>query len=230
MIEILFQDADAVAVFKEAGYLSVPDRSSMNPATAGANKIAEGTLNRPVIGRMLEEQLGVRLFPVHRLDFDVSGILIFAKNAAAQRVYSRAFETRTATKLYSAWTEFDDKQRLQEKLEVRQKIHRGKKRSFVADHGKEAITFLWPREQIEVGGSCFQRWDLEPKTGRSHQLRLALLSLGLPIVGDQLYGSKRSLLPNGIALSSVRLAVASINITIDAPRLEYQNEGLKLIR
>lgn len=160
---------DWIALDKPAGLLSVPGRG---PAKADC------------AWRRLQES-HPEAIPVHRLDMETSGLLLFARNADAHRALSRAFERREVEKHYVA-------------------IVHGSPRS---DEGEIDLPLIvdWPRRprqklDLDLGKPSLTRWRvverqpgrarlaLEPRTGRSHQLRLHLAALGHPIMGDSLYG------------------------------------------
>ncbi len=181
-----------VAVDKPAGWLSVPGRLGTEDP-------------RPVLGRVLEAQRAQRVWPVHRLDVEVSGLIVFALSAEAHKAASLWFEGRSVRKLYQALTEGEAPPTLGPELWTSNLV-RGKKRSFDAPHGKRAET----RAQClgakqDRAGRAGVGWELEPLTGRSHQLRFELARHGHPILGDVLYGAKESWDEGAIALRAVRL-------------------------
>lgn len=192
---VVFENFNFLAVDKPAGWLSVPSR-------LGAAD------ERPCAGRWLEEKFG-RLWPVHRLDEEVSGLLLFARTAEAHRVASMAFEGREVHKTYEAFTEgrADSGWKPGQSFEWKSRLMRGKKRAYEADYGKEAVTQAKWLGIDEVSGLL--RWELHPLTGRSHQLRFELAKRGYPIAGDALYGAKAAWPTGGVALRSVALAWAS---------------------
>jgi tRNA pseudouridine32 synthase / 23S rRNA pseudouridine746 synthase len=161
-----------VIINKEAGVLSVPSRMPDSDP-------------RPVAGRFLQDQLGIQIFPVHRIDFEVSGILMFAKTKQAHTVANSWFENKLVKKTYRALTTGEVPQA--KEFEWKSKILRGKKRAYESPVGKMSITLAKCLGTQE--GSKYLRWELNPVTGRSHQLRFDLARHGFPIVGDGLYGS-----------------------------------------
>ena len=171
-------------VDKPAGWLVIPGRRADDP--------------RPVLKRWLEEQHG-RVWTVHRLDEPVSGLLVFARDAATHKALNRLFEDRQVSKVYRATT---SGRREPGELVWDAPLRRGKKRTYVADHGKPSRTrarCLGPSEQgLE--------WELHPQTGRTHQLRVHCAHAGFPIAGDALYGSE-IVREDGIALRAVRLTI-----------------------
>jgi tRNA pseudouridine32 synthase/23S rRNA pseudouridine746 synthase len=187
----LFQSERWAACDKPPGWLSVPSR--MGRADP-----------RPVLGLALETALGRRVWPVHRLDLEVSGLILFALDAEAHRCASRWFETHDVRKTYEAWTTVATPAPPDEQ-EWRCRLARGKKRAFEAPHGKDAVTLARALDLVTYGAHTLQRWRLQPLTGRSHQLRYELARHGHPIVGDALYGSELPFRPDAIALRSVQL-------------------------
>ena len=188
-VTILFENPHFVAVDKPVGWLTVPGRTGADDP-------------RPCLGRELESQLKARVYPVHRLDAEVSGLVLFARGPRAHRAANAWFESHTVRKTYEALTEGDATAPVpNETIEWRSNLLRGKKRAYESSHGKPAITratYIGPHR-----GSLL--WKLEPLTGRSHQLRVHLASHGFPIVGDTLYGARLALATGGIALRAVRL-------------------------
>lgn len=189
---ILFQSKRLAICDKPPGWLSVPSRMGRSDP-------------RPVMGTMLAAKLGRQVWPVHRLDLEVSGMIIFALDAEAHREASRWFEGHFVKKTYEAWTSALASPPGPEEQEWRCNLVRGKKRAFEAAHGKPSVTRARADETLEFQGHRLQRWFLQPKTGRSHQLRYELARHGCPIVGDELYGSSIPFIPSAIALRAVKL-------------------------
>lgn len=196
----LFQNESLVAVDKPAGVLSVPPRFPDE---------------RRILGRELEVELGRQIFPVHRLDFEVSGIILYALTPQAHKLLNRAFENSELQKTYTAFTDTDvlRSEWTQKQADLlpdvqlwKSKIERGKKRSFASPRGQEART---EAEWLGLKGSSdrpYYEWRLRPLTGRPHQLRFELAQRGYPIWGDHLYGSKLSFgAENHIALRAVSI-------------------------
>lgn len=189
MIPIQFENEHFVVADKPTGVLSVPSRY-------------EHEDNRRVLGRELEAQLSMRLIPVHRLDFEVGGLILFAKNELAHQKASALFESREVTKIYQALTENQNASApsLGAMNEWQSILVRGKKRAFEAPHGKIAVTRAKQTEVLENGTI---RWALEPLTGRGHQLRYECAKRGFMIIGDSLYGAKLPWPAGGIALKAI---------------------------
>lgn len=165
---ILHEDAHIVVVDKPAGLLSVPGRG-------------------PDLADCLITRLQVA-FPdallVHRLDRDTSGIMIFALTPHAQRDLSMQFEQRRTKKTYVARVAGEVSETSGEiDLPLIVDWPNRPRQMVCHDTGKPALT-RWTRTKVGDGES---RLRLEPKTGRSHQLRVHCLSMGHPILGDPIY-------------------------------------------
>jgi len=166
---LVHEEAEMVVVDKPAGLLSVPGRGE-----AGKDNLTTRVqANWP------------DALVVHRLDQATSGLIVFARGAAAQRALSVAFAERRVYKRYEA-------------------VVHG---VVAADVGDVALPLMvdWPNRprqivHLEQGKPALTRWrvlergaartriQLEPVTGRSHQLRVHMQALGHAIVGDELYG------------------------------------------
>ncbi|TDK46244.1 RluA family pseudouridine synthase [Antarcticimicrobium luteum] len=167
-LEILFEDAQLIAVNKPAGLLSVPGR--------GAH-LADSLLTR-VQAAFPDALL------VHRLDRDTSGVIVFALTPHAQRHLSMQFETRMTKKTYVArvWGRLEPKQGVVDLPLIVDWPNRPLQK-VCHETGKPAVT-EW---KVAKYGENETRVRLFPKTGRTHQLRVHMLSLGHPILGDPLY-------------------------------------------
>lgn len=197
--QIFINDA-VVAVDKPGGYLSVPSRMGDRDP-------------RPCLGRELEKILGVRLWPVHRLDEEVTGVIIYARSQGAHRDLSKAFENRQVEKIYQAFTGVNSSLEFQPPMEQvlwECLMLRGKKRAYEAPHGKPTATKAQVIESILLPDGPALLWQLSPLTGRGHQLRYELYRHGFPIVGDHLYGSQRIFVEGAIALRCVSLGFGDV--------------------
>jgi tRNA pseudouridine32 synthase / 23S rRNA pseudouridine746 synthase len=166
-LQILHEDAALLVVDKPAGLLSVPGKLA-NRQDCLITRLQAVRWNALV---------------VHRLDCDTSGVIIFARTKLAQGFLGQEFEQRRAQKTYIA--------RVQGQI--------------AQDQGRIDLPLAsdWdyrPRQKVDPGGKPAQtdwqvidrsptetRVRLTPHTGRSHQLRVHMLSLGHPILGDQIY-------------------------------------------
>ncbi len=167
-LRILYQDAQLLVLDKPSGLLSVPGK-------------LEGRAD------CLQSRL-VKTHPeallVHRLDCDTSGVMIFARNKAAQGFLGQEFEQRRAQKTYIACVRgaiAGDSGHIDLPLAA---DWPNRPRQMVDHiHGRPAQTD-W---QVIARDETRTRVRLSPRTGRSHQLRVHMLALGHPILGDPLY-------------------------------------------
>lgn len=170
---ILHEDAAILVALKPSGLLSVPAKPP------GPQDCLEARLR----GIYPETRL------VHRLDRDTSGVMVFARSPLAQRHLGWQFERRQVTKTYVArvaGTVADDAGRIDLPLIC---DWPNRPRQMVChSRGKPAVTD-WEVIAREPGAT---RLRLRPLTGRSHQLRVHLLALGHPILGDGFYGDPAS--------------------------------------
>ncbi len=173
-LEILFFDEHIVVVSKPTLLLSVPGR--------GEDK------QDCVVSRLDREFTGIR--EVHRLDWETSGLMLLARHKAAHRELSRQFQSRLVDKSYTAVVAGVPSQ---ESGEIDLPLccdWPNRPRQMVDPAlGKPSLT----------GWELLDAWDdrsrlrLIPVTGRSHQLRVHLMSIGHPILGDRLYADTQSL-------------------------------------
>ena len=169
MIPVLWSGGGLVAVDKPAGTPVIPGRSE------------EGG---PVLHESLQAQLGRRIWVVHRLDRDTSGVLLLALDAGAHRAASLAFEHGTADKRYLALVSppLPGPVRIEAAL-----VPARRSRMRVArpgEEGKSAITELTP---VETFGD-FALVEARPLTGRTHQIRVHLRHAGAQLLVDPQYG------------------------------------------
>jgi tRNA pseudouridine32 synthase/23S rRNA pseudouridine746 synthase len=172
---VMLRNQHFVVVDKPPLWLSVPSR--MGKADP-----------RPVAGIAVQDLVKQTVLPVHRLDEPVSGLLMFALTPAAQRAANQWFENHTVEKTYSALTLCPvPAQRFPGVWQTWTcKLAKGKKRAFIAPHGKDSITEA-SYQGLTPDGQ--HKWHLKPVTGRSHQLRFEMARHEMPIDGDALYGS-----------------------------------------
>jgi RluA family pseudouridine synthase len=180
-IPVLFSDDALLVVDKPAGLLSIPDR--WDP-------------DAPVASSELEKDWG-RLFVVHRLDKDTSGVLIFGRSADAHRALSAAFEAREVKKAYRALVRgLPDWEETSCELPLKPDGDRLHRTIADAHRGKPSATFFSVMARYP-GGSGFGGAALveaKPSTGRTHQIRVHLAALGHPCLCDPLYGDGDPLL------------------------------------
>ena len=166
-LDVVHQDADLLVLNKPSGLLSVPGKAAEH------TDCLEARAKAAFPGALL----------VHRLDMDTSGLMIFAMNKAAQRHLGLQFERRHVEKSYEAlvWGQPEDAGEVDLPL-----IADWPNRPLqMVDHerGKKAHT-AW---DVTARETTHARVCLTPTTGRSHQLRVHMLAIGHPILGDRFY-------------------------------------------
>jgi 23S rRNA pseudouridine955/2504/2580 synthase/23S rRNA pseudouridine1911/1915/1917 synthase len=168
--EIVYEDDDLVALNKPAGFLALPDRYNAK---------------LPSLYGILAEELG-KIFVVHRIDKETSGIIVFAKTAEAHAALNEQFEGRRVEKVYQALVTgtpatsdgtidlpLGESSRDRGVVKVDRKT------------GKESVTQYKVLEQF----NGFALLEARPRTGRMHQIRVHLQAIGLPILADRVYGN-----------------------------------------
>ncbi|MBD1588176.1 RluA family pseudouridine synthase [Pseudomonas typographi] len=174
-IRILHEDAAFLVVDKPTLLLSVPGRADDNKDC--------------LITRLQQHGYPEALI-VHRLDWETSGLILLARNPAAHRELSRQFHDRETEKAYTAlcWGQpAQDSGSID--LPLRYDPPTKPRHVVCFEHGKRALTYWRVLERFAQG--C--RVELTPITGRSHQLRVHMLSLGHPLLGDRLYAHEQAL-------------------------------------
>lgn len=171
-LETVFADDTIIVADKPSGLLSVPGRGPEKAICAVS---------------LLEERHGTAL-TVHRLDMDTSGLLIFACNKDAQRHLSMQFERRAVSKTYEAVVEGETEEDSGTIDAAIAKHSNQRPLRHLDPDGQTAITH-W---RVIDRAAAQTRLELTPETGRSHQLRLHMASIGHPILGDVFYGDEAS--------------------------------------
>ncbi len=218
-IHILYEDKDCIVIDKPAGLMVHPDGRSQGPFVTdwilehypGAKNVGEGM--RDPDGEALERS-GI----VHRLDRETSGALIIAKNQDAHSFLKKQFQDRLVQKKYIAfvWGEIKE-----EFGTINRPIGRSGSdfRKYSAQRGargdmKEAETY-WTkladcRATIDGSENKFSLVEVEPKTGRTHQIRVHFNAINHPVVSDSLYAPKK---PKVLGFDRIALHCHSIKFT-----------------
>lgn len=173
--------------------LSTPDYLVVNkPAGIGMHQ--EG--DEPGLVRLMSEQLGESLYPVHRLDKVTTGVLLLARNVEANRELSRQFAERKVAKCYLALSSAKPSKK-QGIIKGDMEKARGGSWKLSRSLQNPAITrfhscLLDNHGVLSVITPALRGFLLQPLTGKTHQLRVALKSQASPILGDTRYGGLAS--------------------------------------
>jgi 23S rRNA pseudouridine1911/1915/1917 synthase len=178
--EVVFEDEEIVVLNKHSGLLVLPDR--YDPSI-------------PNLYGLMKKKYG-QIYVVHRIDKETSGLIIFAKTQESHRSLNAQFEGRTTQKEYQAICA-GESQTDQGRIDLSLSEDRGKKGRMRIDYadGKEAVTTYRVLERF----AGFSLIEVKPETGRTHQIRIHLSAINLPILGDSVYGGGK-----GFFLSQIK--------------------------
>jgi len=216
-LDVIYEDDDLAVVNKPAGM--------MVHAGAGAtdDERNRGTLVNALLHRFgMLSGVGGELRPgiVHRLDKETSGLIVVAKNDAAHRKLSTEFSGRKVRKTYVAlvhgWPKAD-KGTISSPIsrDAIRRIRMTTRRSG----GREAITKYVVEQRIESDFGKFTLLKVKIETGRTHQIRVHMASLGHPVVGDALYGAPREIRgKSGPTISLSRNFLHSAELEFEHPK------------
>ena len=183
-VEVLYEDSAIIILSKPAGMMVHP-----------AGQTASGTLANYLAGYFSQKGQIIRIRPLHRLDRDTSGCVLFAKSAAVQQALEKQLENGKMHRVYQALVEG----KLEESCgtldypigRVRQRPNRRQ----VMENGQRAVTHYSVMEQRGE----YSLLEVRLETGRTHQIRVHFAYIGHPVLGDRMYG-RRSPLINRQAL------------------------------
>lgn len=192
-LDLVYRDDYIAVVNKPSGLLSVPGNQP---------QYYDSAMSR------VKEKYGF-CEPAHRLDMATSGILLFALSKAADRELKRQFREREPKKYYQAliWGHVEQDHGVVELPLICDWENRPRQK-ICFERGKRAVTFY---DVLQRYPNNTTRVKLTPITGRSHQLRLHMLALGHPILGDKFYAH-----PQAKALSP-RLCLHAESLQIQHP-------------
>jgi tRNA pseudouridine32 synthase / 23S rRNA pseudouridine746 synthase len=175
-IEILWYDQNIILINKPAGLLTI--RDGYDPSL-------------PYVTAILQPEYG-RLFVVHRLDRDTSGILLLAKNLESHKFLNDQFQNRQTQKIYHAIIDgVPSWEKNNAELPLLIDADRRHRTRVDFQKGKPASTSFEVMERFSA--NCLVK--ASPQTGYTHQIRAHLLALGYPILGDQLYSKSTPSFP-----------------------------------
>jgi tRNA pseudouridine32 synthase/23S rRNA pseudouridine746 synthase len=203
-LAILYSDPHLVAVDKPAGRLVIPGR---------------GACPEPTIQAEASEQFG-RLWVVHRLDRGTSGVLVFARTAAAHRALNLAFDRRQVAKRYLALVRGVPPGEARIDVAIAPS-RRGRMRPARAGdaRAKPALTVVRLLESLPARGPspALALVEATPETGRTHQIRVHLAWAGHPLAVDPDYGDPGPLVDEGGAVLLARTPLHAAELVLPHP-------------
>ncbi|MBI4094277.1 MAG: RNA pseudouridine synthase [Candidatus Liptonbacteria bacterium] len=225
--EAIYEDKNFLAVAKPAGLLV--HQTSIKYQVSGIRKreptLVDWLTKRYPEIRTVGDDTETRPGIVHRLDKETSGILLVAKTQACFAYLKSLFANRRIKKTYLAWVcgvpkETRGAVRAAISLKsgtTRRTVHKGKL-------GKPAVTeYRVKKEMRDEKGKMFALLEVMPLTGRTHQIRVHLASIGHPVVGDKIYGNRECRMGN----KETRLMLHALSLeftSLDGKRLRLDVE------
>lgn len=223
-LDIIYEDSDIIVINKQKGLVVHP-----------ANGNPDGTLVNAIMNICKDSLSGIggeiRPGIVHRLDKDTSGLIIVAKNDKAHINLSEQIKNHEVKKTYIALVRGNVKEN---EATINMPIGRSKKdrkKMAVSKEGKNAITHFKVIERYEK----YTLLEIQIETGRTHQIRVHMSSIGYPVVGDTVYSNGKN--PFGIIgqmLHAKNLLfkhpITKEELNLEAPLPEYFKEVLNKLK
>ena len=207
-IDVIFEDNHLIAVNKKSGEIVQGDKTGDEPLSERVKKYLKVKYNKPG---------NVFLGTIHRIDRPTSGIVIFAKTSKALSRMNEKFRQNKISKTYWAIV----KNRLPKKNDLLEHYllkNQKKNKSFLSTEEKGKLSILEYNFLNNLNN--YFLYEIFPKTGRHHQIRVQLSTMGSPIKGDLKYGAKRSNPNGGINLHAKKIdfnhPVTKENVLIEA--------------
>ena len=216
-IDVIFEDNHLIAVNKKSGEIVQGDKTGDEPLSERVKKYLKVKYNKPG---------NVFLGTIHRIDRPTSGIVIFAKTSKALSRMNEKFRQNKISKTYWAIV----KNRLPNKNDLLEHYllkNQKKNKSFLSTEEKGKLSILEYNFLNNLNN--YFLYEIFPKTGRHHQIRVQLSTMGSPIKGDLKYGAKRSNPNGGINLHAKKIdfnhpvTKESVSIEANCPKEKIWN-------
>lgn len=184
MLEILYEDNHIIVCYKNKGILSQSDGSSKPDMLTMLKAYIKEKYNKPN-----EVYLGL----VHRLDINTSGVMVFARTSKAAARLSDQIRNHIFLKKYIAVVEGNVITKDYIKLESKIIKNEAEKKAYISDVGQDAILEFKSINNYKINDVDASLLDIKLLSGRFHQIRCQLSSIGHPIYGDTKYNSKHKI-------------------------------------
>ena len=208
ILNIIYEDDNIIVLSKPSGIYTIPDRY---------NKLATNLYD------VLGKRYG-KIFTVHRLDRDTSGVIVFAKDAASHKNLNEQFEKQKVKKIYHVVVEGIIRDESLD-IDIPISAHPVKKGlSMPSARGKESLTKLKVLERYKNATFC----EIDLVTGRHHQIRVHCATIGHPLLVDKLYGKHEEFFLSSIKRkfnlkkNTEERAIIS-RITMHASEIEFEH-------
>ena len=185
-VDIIAENIPIDVIYEDEDFLVVNKISGMVTHTAAGNY--SGTLQNALLYKYPELRNIPRAGIIHRLDKQTSGLLVITRNLMSHNSLSKQIQSRKMIKKYNVLVSgiINHIDIIREKI-GRHKVNR--KKMAVRDNGKESISKIKIIKRYENASSL----EVDLVTGRTHQIRVHLAYIGHPVIGDKLYGFKKSI-------------------------------------
>lgn len=191
-LEVIHENSDYIVVNKTAGLIS--EKSPFE----------ECTVEVQVLNHLLKNKRKPFVGVIHRLDRVTSGSLIFAKKKSILKSFNALFSERKVQKTYLAIVKNEPPKKKETLVNFLVKNTLEKRADIVETKTKDAKESILSYKVIGTNDFGYLL-EVKPKTGRFHQIRAQLANFGLPIIGDEKYGSDQDYLPLSICLHAWKL-------------------------
>lgn len=171
---VIFENDDFIAINKEPGMLTIPERHDETQMS---------------LYKILNQRYG-KIFIVHRLDRDTSGLILFAKNEATHKYLSQLFEHRNIEKKYLGIVRGSMPEKSGSINEPIAEHPLKKGMMIISKKGKSSLTNYEVLEDFGI----YSLVQFEIRSGRTHQIRVHTKSVGHPIICDEMYGDGKPIL------------------------------------
>ena len=192
-LEVLHENSDYLVVNKAAGLIS--EKSHYEAVT----------VETQVLGHFLKHKGKPFIGIIHRLDRVTSGVLILAKKKSILVEFNHLFSSRKVQKTYLAIVKNKPEKNKGNLVNFIVKNNKEKRADIVQSKSKDSLNCMLSYQVIGKNDVGYLL-EIKPKTGRFHQIRAQLANIGLPIIGDEKYGSDQEYLPRSICLHAWKLA------------------------